>query len=265
MLLLICLASNFKTNLLFLRILVTFLTAAIITIGENSDSLLEKFWNNRFCEFLGTISYSLYLYHWAIATFISYFYLPICQLQNLAIYFGFSALLASLSTFLIEQPVQKYVKSRIKDLNISLIIGSILTLPCLFALTTFAPMRQFSSQYFLKVAERTNSANFTNVRVFDLNFQNWQKFETDLAEHEKCLRRNGTIENPCYYGNESARLKTVIWSDSHASRVHFLHRFTKRVTRGQEIVSIFKKPFLLAKLLTSNSCKMCRILKLACF
>ena len=222
-LLAVCLVLRFGRFLLLQRVLVTLLTSLIITCNEKSEFFLEKSWNNGFFQFLGEISYSLYLYHWPIATFFNYLYFPITRWHNLIIYFGLSLLLATLSTYCFEQPLKKYIKNVGKGAGLALLLA----LPV--AVYTFGYICGPKLTTEIEKFERNlNSSERTHNNSTEFDYADYAYWKSEWTKYMNAKPRS--------FGSRHAKIKTVIWSDSHASLAFFLYRLTKSVTSGREEV-----------------------------
>ncbi|MDC5547856.1 acyltransferase family protein, partial [Acinetobacter baumannii] len=88
----------------FLPVLGTFL----ILLANDNNSI---FTNNKICQFLGNSSYSIYLWHWPIVFYLSYF-----EKENNIIYITFSIALSIflgyISYKIIEIPSRKWLSQK---------------------------------------------------------------------------------------------------------------------------------------------------------
>ncbi|MEK6396684.1 MAG: acyltransferase family protein [Terriglobus sp.] len=86
--------------------------ALLIAAGSHGDSLTGRMLSLRPVVFIGTISYSLYLWHWPLIVLTSYARIQpgaaaVSSPKMKAILFGVSLLIASLSYWFVETPFRK--------------------------------------------------------------------------------------------------------------------------------------------------------------
>lgn len=170
----------------FLPVLGTFL----ILLANNNNSI---FTNNKICQFLGNSSYSIYLWHWPIVFYLSYF-----EKENSIIYITFSIALSIflgyISYKIIEIPSRKWLSQ--KKIN----SGYLITFTYLFISISF-----FSFLY-LKDG---------SIKRFPQNIQTMiEKGNEKNPLFSKCQISSGINVPECKYGN--GVIKLIVIGDSHA-------------------------------------------------
>ncbi|HAT8224360.1 TPA: acyltransferase family protein, partial [Legionella pneumophila] len=84
-------------------------TALLIYTGKNNQGFASQIIENRILVFIGLISYSLYLWHWPLISYLNYLKIPI----NFTIGFVFILILLLTSTFtykFVELPFRNKLK-----------------------------------------------------------------------------------------------------------------------------------------------------------
>lgn len=170
----------------FLPVLGTFL----ILLANNNNSI---FTNNKICQFLGNSSYSIYLWHWPIVFYLSYF-----EKENSIIYITFSIALSIfvgyISYKIIEIPSRKWLSQ--KKIN----SGYLITFTYLFISISF-----FS---FLYLKDGL-------IKRFPQNIQTMiEKGNEKNPLFSKCQISSGINVPECKYGNGD--IKLIVIGDSHA-------------------------------------------------
>ncbi|WPP54884.1 acyltransferase family protein [Acinetobacter pittii] len=170
----------------FLPVLGTFL----ILLANNNNSI---FTNNKICQFLGNSSYSIYLWHWPIVFYLSYF-----EKENSIIYITFSIALSIflgyISYKIIEIPSRKWLSQ--KKIN----SGYLITFTYLFISISF-----FS---FLYLKDGL-------IKRFPQNIQTMiEKGNEKNPLFSKCQISSGINVPECKYGN--GVIKLIVIGDSHA-------------------------------------------------
>ncbi|MCE6237778.1 acyltransferase family protein [Acinetobacter pittii] len=170
----------------FLPVLGTFL----ILLANNNNSI---FTNNKICQFLGNSSYSIYLWHWPIVFYLSYF-----EKENSIIYITFSIALSIfvgyISYKIIEIPSRKWLSQ--KKIN----SGYLITFTYLFIFISF-----FS---FLYLKDGL-------IKRFPQNIQTMiEKGNEKNPLFSKCQISSGINVPECKYGNGD--IKLIVIGDSHA-------------------------------------------------
>ena len=164
-----------------------------ILIWMNSDLKVFK------CgpiNFLGEVSYSLYLWHWPIVVFILTFYQTLTPLNTLIGIIA-SLIMAFLSYKYVESPVRS-IKLSVKSFFVSLLAICML---CLASLYVY----------------KTNGVPST-LRWPQAVYQADLEFINREPRKSECLTTVGINSNHCIYGNNK-NISLVIFGDSHASAV----------------------------------------------
>ncbi|EMJ7709846.1 acyltransferase [Acinetobacter baumannii] len=170
----------------FLPVLGTFL----ILLANDNNSI---FTNNKICQFLGNSSYSIYLWHWPIVFYLSYF-----EKENNIIYITFSIALSIflgyISYKIIEIPSRKWLSQ--KKIN----SGYLITFTYLFISISF-----FS---FLYLKDGLIKRFPQNIQIMI------EKGNEKNPLFTKCQIGSGTNVPECKYGN--GNIKLIVIGDSHA-------------------------------------------------
>lgn len=170
----------------FLPVLGTFL----ILLANNNNSI---FTNNKICQFLGNSSYSIYLWHWPIVFYLSYF-----EKENNIIYItlsiALSIFLGYISYKIIEIPSRKWLSQ--KKIN----SGYLITFTYLFISISF-----FS---FLYLKDGLIKRFPQNIQIMI------EKGNKKNPLFSKCQISLGVNVPECKYGNGD--IKLIVIGDSHA-------------------------------------------------
>ena len=86
-------------------------TAVMIGLSNGNSSIAEKVLSQRPLVFIGKISYSLYLWHWPIFSFVDYSLYASPTATRLLIKLSLTLIAALLSYFYIEQPARHYLNA----------------------------------------------------------------------------------------------------------------------------------------------------------
>jgi peptidoglycan/LPS O-acetylase OafA/YrhL len=175
----------------FLALIPVLFTA--ILIWMNSDL---KIFNCRPLNFLGEVSYSLYLWHWPIVVLILNFYQVLTPL---------SIIIGIIASLVLAYLSYKYVESPIKSLKLSL--------KSLFASFLVIGLLCMAALYVFKTNGVPSKHRWPEaVYQADLEFLNREPRKAE------CLTLGGIDSPHCIYGsNENVSL--IIFGDSHASAV----------------------------------------------
>lgn len=171
------------------------LGAAFIIIAANEKSLIT---NNAFAQYMGTISYSLYLWHWPVAVAFNLF-----ELKESAwgITGGIilSLLLANLSYYLVERPWRNAFTKK---------------LPQIFPVLGYASVTGFIAAiglgifYFQGIPSRVDSL----VAIADAE-------QNNRNPRIECVV--GPSQNPtspmCVFGNNKDKIAAIVIGDSHSN------------------------------------------------
>ncbi|HAV5771806.1 acyltransferase family protein [Acinetobacter baumannii] len=162
----------------------------LILLANNNNSI---FTNNKICQFLGNSSYSIYLWHWPIVFYLSYF-----EKENNIIYItlsiALSIFLGYISYKIIEIPSRKWLSQ--KKIN----SGYLITFTYLFISISF-----FS---FLYLKDGLIKRFPQNIQIMI------EKGNEKNPLFTKCQIGSGENVPECKYGN--GNIKLIVIGDSHA-------------------------------------------------
>lgn len=124
---------DIKISNFFKQVLLTFLTSLIIYLGKNIKND-NYFLHNNFFQFLGKISYSLYLVHWPILVFFKYYLID----QPTDIQLIFLLIATLFFSYFFWFFIENYFRYKIHPLRmIKYIIGSVFFIIFLFSVNFF--------------------------------------------------------------------------------------------------------------------------------
>ena len=187
-----------KNNLFpgLLAFVIATCTCVVIINGDNKGSLSRKLLSNKYVVFVGTISYSLYLWHWPILAFYRYYNL---SLSILDVVFCWSlTLLLSITTWvIIEKPF------RFNKINDKYIILLYLILPIILSVSLS------------KVIDKNNGFpdrfSLKTQKIYNISEQSFDDIKNDYS-----LVSEKYIPFERYkIGDQNAPIKAFIWGDSH--------------------------------------------------
>jgi hypothetical protein len=173
-------------------------TAFAIASLSNWPSALNRFGNLKIVQWLGEISYPLYLWHWPILVIPSVAWGRSLVAYELLICVLLTALLADLTHRFIEDPIryskphsQLVIKSGAAATAASLIIGAAI---------------------YFSFNDRIDLDNGRSYSVSDL-------IKRPVIYDDNCHVNNGqTVSPECSYGDRGAKKKIVLFGDSHAAQ-----------------------------------------------
>lgn len=182
-----------NTNWPSWRALIPVAGAGLVLLAARPKS---KWANNRVAQWMGTCSYSLYLWHWPIVVALAYLQL---QYNAVAVIAGLAAtlVLGQLSYVLVESPARRQLSQlRDRPAVVALALASlVVSIPSAAA--------RFKEGFPGRLPEK--------VELAAKEANNWN------PRRKLCLQSNG-IESPsCAYGGE--RVKAVVIGDSHANSI----------------------------------------------
>ena len=174
--------------------LIPLLGGVIIIIDENQNTF-NRVLQNKHIVFIGLISYSLYLWHYPVITFLDYYYIK----KNLFYYFYFTFLLvifSSVSFYFVEKPFRNKLKISNKKM--------LVTLSFFFILIFSASFYFISSNGFYK---KLNTVIKDNIET--------NPYKLTL-EGERCHGRRSTF---CNFTKQKAKNDIIFIGDSVAARL----------------------------------------------
>lgn len=175
---------------------VCLLTMLIIYSGLNENCISHKLLGNRVFVWIGLLSYSIYLWHWPIVSFLKYMSVEFDIFTQLSI-IALSFIFAWVSYWYVEKPFRYGTYSKSGKVAFSLYVLPALIL-CCFAVFHTALPTPFSNRAI--VVEQMTKA-------------------TPEEGREQCHSRSLTSNDKCFLGELSQKEKGILWGDSHAS--HF--------------------------------------------
>lgn len=163
--------------------------AALVIMGNSNHYILT----NKIFQWIGTRSYSIYLYHWPIFYFSVFFEFNY-NFYGVIISILLSFLLASFSFSLIEQPLIDFFRRKSKP-NFKFINVSILYLFLLVLSSNLRLVSPLSDKYSISSLD-----SFSNL--------------------DRCLStgKSGELKK-CSFGNLEGPLKAIVVGDSHATSI----------------------------------------------
>jgi peptidoglycan/LPS O-acetylase OafA/YrhL len=173
-------------------------TAFAIASLNNWPSAMNRFGNLKVVQWLGEISYPLYLWHWPVLVIPSVAWGRSLVTHELLICVLLTALLADLTHRFIEDPI-RYAKPHPR-----LIIKS-------GAAATAASLVMGGAIY-LSFNDRIDLDNGRSYSVTEL-------IKRPVIYDDNCHVNNGqTVSPECTYGDRGAKKKIVLFGDSHAAQ-----------------------------------------------
>lgn len=175
-------------------------TALIIATNHHNKTLVGKFLSSKTFVFIGLISYSLYLWHWIIITYIINAQIeePSIYQQWLMVLLGIP--LAWLTYKFIETPFRQKVTSN-KKLVVGLLCGFSFVLIFTYVVKTTNGM-------FFRLDSHTIESYERAKELTEKNADCLSKYEKD-KENFICIE-NAHLGQP----------RILLWGDSHASALH---------------------------------------------
>ena len=173
-------------------------TAFAIASLSNWPSAMNRFGNLKIVQWLGEISYPLYLWHWPVLVIPSVAWGRSLVAYELLICVLLTALLADLTHRFIEDPIryskphpQLVIKSGAAATAASLIIGAAI--------------------YF----SFNDEISLDNGRSYSVS----ELIKRPVIYDDSCHVNNGeTVSPECTYGDRGAKRKIVLFGDSHAAQ-----------------------------------------------
>ena len=183
-----------------------FLTAAIIY--DRSDSVLNKCLSFRPIQFIGDVSYSLYLWHWVVFSYIS-----IVLVVDRSLSFNEKSI-GVLISILLAYTTFKFVEQSTRGKNgfwsnkRIVLVWSLSILLSIFGLIFFSK------------SENSNLRLPEYMRRVELGMEDKNpNLKACMSGHEEAVAR-GFIPKFCKFGaNENNDARLMLWGDSHADAV----------------------------------------------
>lgn len=183
-------------------------TAFIIYGGLHNCSRVSLFLNHRYLSFTGSISYSLYLWHWPVFTFLVYLQYPMTMVL-LVISLGLIYLLSYLTHKFIEEPFKSFKATNKQVLNYYVAVP----VAVIISLSGYLANQSFSE---------TNKDEFSMLN------------EQNKPCHTIYPNDTLIINGDCILGDKT-KLNSVLWGDSHAA---YLSAFVDEVRNGDNVLHL---------------------------
>ncbi|QJT79339.1 acyltransferase family protein [Kosakonia sp. MUSA4] len=164
--------------------------AAIIIASNNQNS---RFIRNKILQYIGSVSYSWYLWHWPVIVLMRHYNITFC-FMNIAFGILISFIIANLSYHLVETPLRQ--KQKVKT---DLIAGISIVVLCLFSFYTNG------------MAFRLKG-DVNDIVSFRFNNEKWRPdtcFLNPTQDYSDFLKCNDKITHE----------SIVVWGDSHAAQL----------------------------------------------
>ncbi len=179
-------------------------TALIIFGGSlHSKNIINRIIANPVTVFFGLISYSMYLYHFAIIAVFHYWIIKITSILGIYLFVSI-ILLSTISYFLIERPIRKLNISNFKVFLFLFIV------PLLLLLFTIQKERDFLSK---RVKAWGETEEYKNVRLSGKDNQNRRLSESYKYYKKENIWRSGKKEGV-------GKARVLLAGNSHASQFY---------------------------------------------
>ena len=227
-----------------LNIIIATIMGLIVILQMESNFLLNNFLRSRLFQFVGNISYSIYLWHFLIIYFVNSYFIKIDYYLFSIL---FTLILSSFSYYFIENPVRRSssIKNILNFINIKVIIST--SLVALFILLSIKFLNFKNNILFFYNQKITKIYNSVNIKK---KFKHNTLIEKKLID-ENCNEIYSIFDNEflkkkkCYLDNNKKKL-IYVFGDSHSW--HFQPLF-KNIDLDTDILltsynnSSFSKPF----------------------
>lgn len=173
-------------------------TAVLIFSGSQPRMLVNRLLSFSPLVWMGTISYSLYLFHWPI--FATLHYIGITSLHARVAGLCVAVLLAVCSYYFIEKPYRKPSQSLKKTLMWLMVV------PLVVIIVLTSVSKRFDGFSYLRFGESLNHVN----RVLK---------ETKVKQRQNCMNENveGT-DMACVVGDKLSSKRAILMGDSHSNQ-----------------------------------------------
>lgn len=173
-------------------------TAILIFSGTQQNILANKLLSFSPLVWLGTISYSLYLFHWPV--FATLHYIGITSASIRAAGLCLALVLAIGCYYFIEKPYRKPRQSLKKTLIVLIVV------PLLAIIVLMAVSKRFDGFSYLRFGEPLHHINSVLK-------------ETKLKQRQDCMNENvsGT-DMACVVGDKAASQRAILMGDSHSNQ-----------------------------------------------
>lgn len=173
-------------------------TALALAAVHSWPPLLNSLGNMRIVQWLGEISYPLYLWHWPVLVIPAVFFGRNLHIYERVICIAFTLLLADLTHRYIEEPLRHktFAQRRV-------IAGTVTA-------TVFSLV--MSAGIYFTSNDRITIGSHTSYSLAEI-------MQKPLVYSDNCHVNNGEKTSPnCTYGNPASSRKIVLFGDSHAAQ-----------------------------------------------
>lgn len=184
------------------------LGATLIIVANRQDSL---FTNNALSQWLGNISYSLYLWHWPVVVTLAYLgRLDSTGFQLIGI--TVSLLLAQLSYWFVEQKMRVRISPR---WSASWISGAVIV--CALGMVVLTNHGVVTPAREISMSDRARFVAEYDQKYLNLHTSHW----IDKCNIANALTLHGTLHTDDICTRKSGDGGVFLWGDSHAEALSF--------------------------------------------
>lgn len=190
---------------------------------NRSDSWMNQLLGNRLLQYLGMVSYSLYLWHWPIIIFAKEFFPDFGGVYALVVLFALSLLLADLTYRLIEQPF-RYNTSRFyftaKPAIVASLAGSVFIVLAAGAYNFHVKSQALHAGQLAAEYKPQQNPEFTAYVPQNLapDLRNVSRSVPEIYNDNCHDDLFSALASGCEYGNRDAKKTYVLFGDSHAAQ-----------------------------------------------
>jgi hypothetical protein len=172
-------------------------TSLLIISSQKWPLLLDKLGDNTMTQWLGQISYPLYLWHWPVLVIPSIYWARPISLTEKIVFLSFTVFLADLTHRFVEQPLRyvRWENMRTFKVTVATTTALILTGTAIF----------FSYSNMITISKNGNYS-LDEILAKSVNFE------------DGCnLTLGQTVSPLCEYGDINGKQTLVLYGDSHAA------------------------------------------------
>jgi peptidoglycan/LPS O-acetylase OafA/YrhL len=213
----------------------------LILTGKEGYPFGNKLLSNQAFTFIGLISFSLYLWHWPIISFLHYLHEPLTFKIQVAILLS-SIILAYLTWRWVEIPFRFKIKAGLIKSGLSFVAFPALLMCGLIAILSFSPYLGFNS-------------------ISPLAYKQGQTYFGVLKKSSLCIKGGGTATLPsthlCTIGKSGkSKFDAILVGDSHAmADTEMLNILLKNANLKAYVATQAGSPFILGDIANWNAYK----------
>ncbi|EME5107821.1 acyltransferase [Salmonella enterica] len=179
-------------------VIVCFAAATLILTGANSDNTINNVLALKPLAWIGSISYSLYLFHWPV--FAALNYIGFYDLHHRIIGLSVSILLAVISYYLVEKPLRK------PSLTLGRSIFALSLVPFAIIVTFTTVSKRYDEFSYFRFGSELSRIN--NVLK-----------SSNIKKRQNCMNENvsGT-DASCVVGDKKSQTYALVMGDSHSNQ-----------------------------------------------